>query len=75
MRPPLEEIGQLVGGGAHVHLLHPLLHFGQDLVPIPERELLLAARDRAGVGTLGIVDDDEVDLTNLQRQVIHNSEA
>ena len=33
--------------------------------------LYLAA---AGVGTLGIVDDDLVDLTNLQRQVIHNSE-
>src|SRR5271170_3722411 len=28
----------------------------------------------AGVGTLGIVDDDVVDLSNLQRQVIHNSE-
>ena len=25
----------------------------------------------AGVGTLGIVDDDAVDLTNLQRQVVH----
>jgi molybdopterin/thiamine biosynthesis adenylyltransferase/rhodanese-related sulfurtransferase len=33
--------------------------------------LYLAA---AGVGTLGIVDDDEVDLSNLQRQVIHSSE-
>lgn len=33
--------------------------------------LYLAA---AGVGTLGIVDDDSVDLSNLQRQVIHNSE-
>src|SRR6185436_14628859 len=33
--------------------------------------LYLAA---AGVGTLGIVDDDVVDLTNLQRQVIHNTE-
>src|SRR6202790_2594824 len=28
----------------------------------------------AGVGTLGIVDDDVVDLSNLQRQVIHSSE-
>ncbi|MDH3738935.1 MAG: molybdopterin-synthase adenylyltransferase MoeB, partial [Alphaproteobacteria bacterium] len=28
----------------------------------------------AGVGTLGVVDDDEVDLTNLQRQVIHKTD-
>jgi molybdopterin/thiamine biosynthesis adenylyltransferase/rhodanese-related sulfurtransferase len=28
----------------------------------------------AGVGTLGIVDDDLVDESNLQRQVIHNAE-
>jgi molybdopterin/thiamine biosynthesis adenylyltransferase/rhodanese-related sulfurtransferase len=33
--------------------------------------LYLAA---AGVGKLGIVDDDTVDLSNLQRQVIHSSE-
>jgi molybdopterin/thiamine biosynthesis adenylyltransferase/rhodanese-related sulfurtransferase len=33
--------------------------------------LYLAA---AGVGTLGIVDDDVVDLSNLQRQVIHDTE-
>jgi len=32
--------------------------------------LYLAA---AGVGTIGIVDADEVDLSNLQRQVIHTS--
>ncbi len=32
--------------------------------------LYLAA---AGVGTLGIVDDDVVDVTNLQRQVIHST--
>jgi molybdopterin/thiamine biosynthesis adenylyltransferase/rhodanese-related sulfurtransferase len=33
--------------------------------------LYLAA---AGVGTLGIVDSDAVDLSNLQRQVIHSTE-
>src|SRR5205085_848944 len=33
--------------------------------------LYLAA---AGVGTLGIVDNDVVDVSNLQRQVIHSSE-
>ena len=34
--------------------------------------LYLAA---AGVGTIGIVDDDEVDNSNLQRQVIHQDRA
>lgn len=33
--------------------------------------LYLAA---AGVGTIGIVDDDAVDLSNLQRQVIHTTD-
>jgi len=33
--------------------------------------LYLAA---AGVGTLGVIDDDDVDLTNLQRQVIHTTD-
>lgn len=33
--------------------------------------LYLAA---AGVGTIGVVDDDTVDLTNLQRQVLHSTE-
>jgi molybdopterin/thiamine biosynthesis adenylyltransferase/rhodanese-related sulfurtransferase len=33
--------------------------------------LYLAA---AGVGTLGIVDDDTVDATNLQRQIVHSTE-
>ena len=32
--------------------------------------LYLAA---AGVGTLGIVDDDRVDLSNLQRQIVHDT--
>lgn len=34
--------------------------------------LYLAA---AGVGTLGVVDFDKVDLSNLQRQVLHSSET
>ncbi|WP_404382778.1 HesA/MoeB/ThiF family protein [Caenispirillum salinarum] len=34
--------------------------------------LYLAA---AGVGTLGIIDDDTVDLSNLQRQVMHDSNS
>jgi adenylyltransferase/sulfurtransferase len=33
--------------------------------------LYLAA---AGVGTLGVIDDDRVDLTNLQRQIAHASD-
>ncbi|MGE5200442.1 MAG: HesA/MoeB/ThiF family protein, partial [Acidobacteriota bacterium] len=33
--------------------------------------LYLAA---AGVGTLGVIDDDTVDLSNLQRQIVHPTE-
>lgn len=34
---------------------------------------VLAYLAAAGVGTLGIVDDDVVDLSNLQRQIIHTT--
>ncbi len=33
--------------------------------------LYLAA---AGIGTLGVIDNDRVDLTNLQRQIVHATE-
>lgn len=29
----------------------------------------------AGIGTLGVIDDDTVDITNLQRQVIHTTDS
>ncbi|MCC3861891.1 HesA/MoeB/ThiF family protein [Pseudemcibacter aquimaris] len=29
----------------------------------------------AGIGTIGIIDDDTVDLSNLQRQIIHKTDA
>ena len=36
---------------------------------------VLAYLAAAGVGTLGVVDDDIVSLSNLQRQIIHDSDA
>ena len=36
---------------------------------------VLAYLAAAGIGTIGIVDDDEVALSNLQRQVIHDTDA
>ena len=34
---------------------------------------LLQYLGAAGIGTLGVVDDDQVDLSNLQRQIIHRT--
>src|SRR5690606_33410901 len=36
---------------------------------------VLAYLAASGVGTLGIIDDDEVSLSNLQRQIIHGTDS
>jgi sulfur-carrier protein adenylyltransferase/sulfurtransferase len=66
------------------HLLLPEVGIEGQLKLLDARVLLLGAGGlgspaalylaAAGVGTLGIVDNDTVDLSNLQRQVIHSSE-
>jgi molybdopterin/thiamine biosynthesis adenylyltransferase/rhodanese-related sulfurtransferase len=65
------------------HLLMPEVGVEGQLKLLDAKVLLLGAGGlgsptalylaAAGVGTLGIVDDDEVDLSNLQRQVIHST--
>ena len=62
----LEEIG---GAGQEKLLASKVLVIGAGGLGSPAL-LYLAA---AGVGTLGIIDGDFVDLTNLQRQVIHHT--
>ncbi len=60
-----------VGVEGQLKLLHSkVLLLGAGGLGAPTA-LYLAA---AGVGTIGIIDDDVVDESNLQRQVIHNTE-
>jgi molybdopterin/thiamine biosynthesis adenylyltransferase/rhodanese-related sulfurtransferase len=66
------------------HVLIPEIGIGGQLKLLDAKVLLLGAGGlgsptalylaAAGVGTLGIVDDDVVDLSNLQRQVIHSTQ-
>ncbi|MBA2429460.1 MAG: molybdopterin-synthase adenylyltransferase MoeB [Thermoleophilaceae bacterium] len=66
------------------HLLLPEVGIEGQLKLLDAKVLLLGAGGlgsptalylaAAGVGTLGIVDDDTVDVSNLQRQVIHTTD-
>jgi molybdopterin/thiamine biosynthesis adenylyltransferase/rhodanese-related sulfurtransferase len=66
------------------HLLLPEVGLEGQLKLLDAKVLLLGAGGlgsptglylaAAGVGTLGIVDDDVVDISNLQRQIIHTSD-
>ena len=66
------------------HLLIPEIGLEGQLKLLDAKVLLLGAGGlgspialylaAAGVGTLGIVDDDDVDLSNLQRQVAHTTD-
>ena len=66
------------------HLLIPEVGEAGQLKLLDSRMLLIGAGGlgspaalylaAAGVGTIGIVDDDVVDQTNLQRQIVHSTE-
>jgi molybdopterin/thiamine biosynthesis adenylyltransferase/rhodanese-related sulfurtransferase len=63
----IPEVGE---AGQHKLLKSKVLLIGAGGLGSPAA-LYLAS---AGVGTLGIVDSDEVDLTNLQRQILHSTD-
>jgi len=62
----LEEVG---GAGQKELLSSKVLIVGAGGLGAPAALYLGAA----GVGTIGIIDNDKVDLTNLQRQIIHHT--
>jgi molybdopterin/thiamine biosynthesis adenylyltransferase/rhodanese-related sulfurtransferase len=82
------EIPQALGDGQRRrysrHLLIPEVGEAGQLRLLESRILLIGAGGlgspaslylaAAGVGTIGIVDDDAVDETNLQRQIVHSTE-
>jgi molybdopterin/thiamine biosynthesis adenylyltransferase/rhodanese-related sulfurtransferase len=67
------------------HVLLPEIGIEGQLALLDAKVLLLGAGGlgsptalylaAAGVGTIGLVDDDVVDVSNLQRQVIHSTET
>jgi molybdopterin/thiamine biosynthesis adenylyltransferase len=63
----IPEVGE---AGQHALLRSKVLLIGAGGLGSPAAYYLAAA----GVGTLGIVDSDVVDLTNLQRQILHSTD-
>ncbi len=63
----LDDVGE---EGQEVLLASRVLVVGAGGLGAPVLQYLAAA----GIGTLGIIDDDMVDLSNLQRQIIHTTD-